>query len=58
MDGAGGATGHRPPFSFAGGQNTTAPHSPVIPAKAGIQTRYRRTSGREVRGYGFPPARE
>ncbi|PVE59099.1 hypothetical protein DC429_01405 [Arthrobacter sp. TPD3018] len=30
----------------------------VIPAKAGIQTRYRRASSRNVRGSGFPPSRE
>jgi hypothetical protein len=30
----------------------------VIPAKAGIQTRYRHASGRHVRGYGFPPSEE
>ncbi len=30
----------------------------VIPAQAGIQTRYRCASCRDVRGYGFPPSRE
>ncbi len=30
----------------------------VIPAEAGIQTRYRHDSSREVSGYGFPPSRE